>query len=1547
MPSNREILYIIRVRNEARTAVRQLSADLAAQGTPVKQVARALQDAQAQASRMGSAMAQAGTGVSALAASAKKLGDAAKGVMSFAKAVGDASLKAIGFDGITKAVDGLDRVFRTSAGLGAYKARLQSLQTVLAALPAQFAAAQAAAAGLSGVAPPRPPRGNSGAGAPPNGNGPPSPAPAPAPSGGGGGGNTSNQQAFNTALGQTRASLDDMRNRLTLIAGLTVSAFGARKVLELADAYTLITSQLKLITTGTQNLTQSYEALFNISNANRTSMASTSEIYTKFAGTTKTLGVTQQSVLDVTDSVSKAVAIFGGNAQSAGAALFQFSQGLASGVLRGEELNSVMEQAPRLAQAIAAGFENMDGTIGIPLGALRTIATEGKLTTEAIFKALQRQRPVLEAEFAKTGVTIGQAFEVAKNYAIDFVGKADAATGASKKIGEAIINAVKGLKDPAAISAIQTALSDFATAVSGALGLVTKLAQNIQLVATALVVWKALSIAPMLIAMGAAAGSAAGSMAVFNVATRSMAVGATIANVAVNTLNAGLRMLGGPVGIALTVAAGALTYWLTQTKASVETSTQLSEVTEKLKGSYDSTTNSVKNLTAAEAARERLKLAGIQKSTAAQVEAESRALNKAIQPGFFESGSKDGIAKRFQPFKAEIENFRASVRAGKADFDGFRKAIALKAKDNPALGDTARELTEISEAGVKAKAGFDQASAGIKVLDKTATEAEAAVAGVVDTLTKPLPVDGNIALQQARENLKAIAAEVPALKAPEDARSSVSAATIKYQAVLRDLKVALDAGTISQDQYNTKTAEAEAILNRAKAAINGTTEAHRALADAQRELSAEGLTDRARVLEDINIKYDKQLRTLKDQRDAAEANSDQQRDLNAQIERTNQLRQQEIGNVDVKFQNGDLRDRILQMQNEARLLGLNGEARERASAHLDVESAARRAGVSDVQSMVAAYGKEYDALQKAKQARQTMGDGFNTAVNKYIEDAAKVGDESARMFGSVFANIEDGFVDVLKNGRSGFANMLDGIASDLLKFASRQLFRSLLSSVFGDGSGGTGANSAIGGSIRSAIMGAFGVKAAQTQAASAVGSGVGASVISSALGGGAGTAVKAVNSAAGSAASGVVALSDAATQATGSFGDIPYKLTSMLKGLGATDAGVAGFLGNVKAESGFNPDAINPNGGAYGLIQALGPRKRDLFNTYGSSPTADQQIAFIKKELQTTEGASLKMLQTAQTIPDGVKAGIRFERPEGYANAVAAGDLSLVNDYSKRLGYAQKFGSVGSITPTADKWSLEGATLSDDSVSKLNASFDELSTKTAGLDTSFSQVGNALDRANPQILNGVDGLTGSLTQGGSNIGQAFNQVSLDISKGGNSVLSAFESLMKGAGGGIGKILDIGSGWAGDGLDLNVGSATSWLHTGGIIGQAARVQGKAKSDLWAGAPKFHTGGIVGGLKTRERAIIAKDEEAIFPTVRMSDGNFGIRATGFTGGGGGGRGDVNFGDIVLGGQSSSGNAQQDQDHQKGMAREIKESLRALVREEFIANSRSGGMFSSLRN
>ncbi|MCF4956444.1 tape measure protein, partial [Acinetobacter baumannii] len=127
----------------------------------------------------------------------------------------------------------------------------------------------------------------------------------------------------------------------------------------------------------------------------------------------------------------KAVAISGASAEAADAALVQFGQALASGTLRGEELNSVMEQTPALAKAIAKGM-------GITVGELRSVAAEGKITSQEIVKALKNVQDEVDALFAKTDITIGQSLTLLNNEITKFVGEAGKGSGAAQALSGSI-----------------------------------------------------------------------------------------------------------------------------------------------------------------------------------------------------------------------------------------------------------------------------------------------------------------------------------------------------------------------------------------------------------------------------------------------------------------------------------------------------------------------------------------------------------------------------------------------------------------------------------------------------------------------------------------------------------------------------------------------------------------------------------------------------------------------------------------------------------------------------------------------------------------------------------------------------------------------------------------------------------------------------------------------------------------------------------------------------------------------------------------------------
>jgi len=111
--------------------------------------------------------------------------------------------------------------------------------------------------------------------------------------------------------------------------------------------------------------------------------------------------------------------------------LLQFGQALAAGVLRGEECNSVVENSPRLAKALADGLD-------VPIGRLRKMAEEGRLTADVVVKALLSQKDTLAAEYAALPATVSQALQRLSNAFAQWISRVDASTGLTRKLAEAL-----------------------------------------------------------------------------------------------------------------------------------------------------------------------------------------------------------------------------------------------------------------------------------------------------------------------------------------------------------------------------------------------------------------------------------------------------------------------------------------------------------------------------------------------------------------------------------------------------------------------------------------------------------------------------------------------------------------------------------------------------------------------------------------------------------------------------------------------------------------------------------------------------------------------------------------------------------------------------------------------------------------------------------------------------------------------------------------------------------------------------------------------------
>lgn len=205
----------------------------------------------------------------------------------------------------------------------------------------------------------------------------------------------------------------------------SVASVGLGTLKNYADGYTEVKNKLALVESASFSSQRGLQSLFDISLKTNQSLEATSSIYQRFAQNAQALGINQARVASLTETVSKAVAISGASAASAQAALMQFGQSLASGVFRGQEFNSVMEQTPGLAQAMAKG-------LGVSIGELRNMANAGKLTTDVIIPALERVKGSVDEKFNTRVVTIGMAFENLRTSTTKWIGELDQATGTSQ-----------------------------------------------------------------------------------------------------------------------------------------------------------------------------------------------------------------------------------------------------------------------------------------------------------------------------------------------------------------------------------------------------------------------------------------------------------------------------------------------------------------------------------------------------------------------------------------------------------------------------------------------------------------------------------------------------------------------------------------------------------------------------------------------------------------------------------------------------------------------------------------------------------------------------------------------------------------------------------------------------------------------------------------------------------------------------------------------------------------------------------------------------------
>jgi len=374
-----------------------------------------------------------------------------------------------------------------------------------------------------------------------------------------------------------------------------------------------------------ESLAEVTQRVFKISQDTLSSLGATATLYGRLERATRSAGTSTKDLITLTSTINKGLAVSGATTEEASSTMTQLSQALASGVLRGEEFNSISENGSRLAVALA-------DSLGVTIGQLRAMAAQGKLTTEVVVNGLLQQSDKIAKEFSNTAMTMGQAMTTATNNITKFVGESSSMSTTINAFNKGVISLSENLDVVA--EAVGVAALVFGGRFVGALAMATihqarqATASINQAIATrarakdelaaALVTQRktmadrgaaesAMNLA--LMEYQVAKGSAAEATALANVIrlraayteagiaaaqannvvaasqARLAATGLTAAN-AMKAINMVTSPLGGPLGVIAIVAAGWYLYAQRQEearKASIEFASSLPSVISKLK----------------------------------------------------------------------------------------------------------------------------------------------------------------------------------------------------------------------------------------------------------------------------------------------------------------------------------------------------------------------------------------------------------------------------------------------------------------------------------------------------------------------------------------------------------------------------------------------------------------------------------------------------------------------------------------------------------------------------------------------------------------------------------------------------------------------------------------------------------------------------------------------------------------------------------------------------------------------------------------------------
>ena len=421
-------------------------------------------------------------------------------------------------------------------------------------------------------------------------------------------------QSFMGTMGKLRA---------LMVAGLGVQGFN--QIVQMADKMNTLNAQVKLVSKSTQEFTTAQRKLFEISQNTRGSLEATTTLYVRSSRALKDFGYSQQRVLNFTETLNKAMAVGGVGAQEQASALFQLSQALGSGRLQGDEFRTIAEAAPIILDTIAE-------YMGKSRAEIKALGSEGKITSEIIFKAMETASGKIAKEFEGMPLTFGQAMQQMENSTMKFVDEFAKTTGA----------------------------------FSGAAEMVSFLAKNFDTLSVVIGGVLVGQLAKYTVSMSTAA-----------IATSRQAIASQgLVGVLKTGLGGALSLLGGPAGV-ITIAASALFYFHEKAEQARRSALDLESANQLLEKSY-------KDLSAASLGVELTKQLDGLKSQRAEIEK----IKAAITDKNFQLESYGGG----NPF---LDYKKTEAEIGKLQRD-LKAAVEINDIKNSAFGNLLTELAEKS-----------------------------------------------------------------------------------------------------------------------------------------------------------------------------------------------------------------------------------------------------------------------------------------------------------------------------------------------------------------------------------------------------------------------------------------------------------------------------------------------------------------------------------------------------------------------------------------------------------------------------------------------------------------------------------------------------------------------------------------------------------------------------------------------------------------------------------------------------------------------------------